>query len=94
MNLPRHEHNQTKPTLPYHTDHRNLALEGFAADLVELDARLRDVEGERDTYRELLQLSLAELHILIMQNRRLRACLRRNLDQRFREAPQRQPRAA
>jgi hypothetical protein len=50
-------------------DCRDLAITDLTHSLIE-------TERQRDTYRELLQLSLAQLHGLTITNRRLRARLR------------------
>lgn len=36
----------------------------YAAELIELERRIRELDAERNTYRELLQIALARLHRL------------------------------
>lgn len=60
-------------------DYRDIALADAALDYVELRARVRDLEAERDTFREILHAALLELHALTKSNARLRPCLRRDL---------------
>ena len=52
------------------TDFRDLALEHAAVDHVELQARVTDLEAERDTYRELLLAALAMEYDLTTELRR------------------------
>jgi hypothetical protein len=44
-----------------------LALECAAFDHVELTARVRDLEGERDIYRTMLQIALGQLSRTVAQ---------------------------
>ena len=61
-------------------DHRDLALEAFAQDEQQLLERLASVEDDRDTYREMVQVSLQQLHDLTQSHQQLREQLRRVVD--------------
>jgi hypothetical protein len=60
-NLPQAEHTQ-----PARLDYRDLVEESLAAALL-------DAERDREAYRELLQLALAQLNALTVANRKLQA---------------------
>ena len=62
------------------SDYRDLALEDAAADYLEVQARVADLEGERDVYRELLQIALRQAHERDLRGRRLQRLLRTALD--------------
>ena len=53
-------------------DHRDLALEQFADDERQLLERLASVEDDRDIYREMVQVTLQQLHDLTQSHQQLR----------------------
>ena len=59
-------------------DIRDFALTNAAFDHVEMQARIADLEGERDTYADLLKHALAQLHdfdAVIVRERQRRQAL-------------------
>jgi hypothetical protein len=54
-----------------------LAIEAHAADVVELQARVRDLEAERDIYRETVAALIDKHHQLLRAYRDLEAELDR-----------------
>lgn len=71
---PQSEHDNVLP-VNRRPDYRDLAIADFAV-------LLNEAERQRDAYRELLQLSLQQLHDLTITNRRLQARIRQFLDRR------------
>lgn len=70
------------PTLAQRELH-DLTYGELALSEAELRARVVDLEGERDAYRELLQAALSELHVLTTKHERLLS-VHRELRERFR----------
>jgi hypothetical protein len=70
-------------TLPRRTDVRDFALANAAFDHCELQARIADLEGERNVYRDMLRDALASLHDCDRRLRRERQ-QRLNLAEEFR----------
>lgn len=51
---------------------REMAVEMHVLELLEAEDRIRDLQGERDVYRDMAQLSLATVHVLTRRLRRER----------------------